>query len=120
MIGCSVKENGQKISSLGSGRYFVMVAEPGIRTYEVSSEAKDTLVLELKPDETKFASCKIGMEIFVGRPKIDISTEAEFRKAKSLRMVDADDMGPAPGALKPEQVEAAIGQSPSTPTTKAP
>lgn len=108
IVGCSVKENKQKISSLGAGRYFIMVTEPGTHTYEVSSEATDTLTLELKPDETVFASCKIGMGLFVGRPKIDLSSEDKFRKAKSLKMVDADDMGPAEGALRPEQVEAAL------------
>ncbi len=113
IVGCSVKENGQKISSLGTGRYFIMVAEPGTRTYEVSSEATDTLVLELKPDETKFASCKIGMGLFIGRPKIDLSTEEQFRKAAKLKMVDADDMGPAEGALRPEQVAEALKASAS-------
>lgn len=44
----------------------------------------------------------------LGRPKIDLSTEQEFRKAKNLKMVDADDMGPGEGALRPEQVAAAL------------
>lgn len=108
IVGCSVKENEQKISSLGAGRYFIMLAEPGTHTYKVTSEATDTLVLELKPGETKFASCKIAMGLFIGRPKIDLSTEQEFRKAKNLKMVDADDMGPGEGALRPEQVAAAL------------
>lgn len=119
IIGCSVKENEQKISSLGAGRYFIMVTEPGTRTYKVASEATDTLVLELKPNETKFASCKIKMGIFVGRPDIDLSTEQEFRKAKSFKMVDADDMGPGEGALRPEQVEAAL-LAETTPTSATP
>lgn len=108
IVGCSVKENEQKISSLGAGRYFIMFAEPGTHTFKVSSEATDTLVLELKPGDTKYASCKIAMGLFIGRPKIDQSSEQEFRKAKSLKMVDAEDMGPAEGALRPDQVEAAL------------
>lgn len=116
IIGCSVKENEQKISSLGAGRYFIMVTEPGAHSYKVASEATDTLVLELKPNETKFASCKIKMGIFVGRPDIDLSTEQEFRKAKSFKMVDADDMGPGEGALRPDQVEAALKSD--TPTAQ--
>lgn len=123
IVGCSVKENKEKISSLGTGRYFIMVTEPGPHTFEVASEATDTLTLELKPDETKFASCKIAMGLFIGRPKIDASTEEEFRKVKSLKMVDADDMGPAAGALRPEQVEAALRSeagSAETPPQPAP
>ena len=108
IIGCSVKEKGQKISSLGTGRYFIMVAEPGTHEYSVSSEATDTLVMDLKPDQTAYASCKIAMGIFIGRPKIDLSSEDKFRKAKKLKMVDADDMGPGEGALRPEQVTAAL------------
>ena len=48
------------------------------------------------------------MGIFIGRPKIDASTEADFRKVKKLKMVDAEDMGPGEGALRPEQVAAAL------------
>lgn len=105
-MGCSVNENGEKVSSLGAGRYFIMVAEPGTREFSVKSEAKDTLRLEVEEGETQFVNCKIKMGIVVGRPDIRPSTEAEFRKAKGLRMVDADDMGPAPGALRPEEVAA--------------
>lgn len=110
-IGCSVNENGQKISSLGAGKYFIMVAEPGRHEFTVKSEAKDVLALEVEADETQYASCKIKMGIMVGRPDIRPSTEAEFRAAKNLKMVDADDMGPGEGALSPEQVATALGTS---------
>ncbi len=118
IVGCSIKENDQKVSSLGTGRYFIMVAEPGTHTYSVSSEATDTLVMDLKPDATAFARCKISMGIFIGRPQIDASTEADFRKVKKLKMVDADDMGPGEGALRPEQVATALQQA--APTQAAP
>ena len=107
-VGCSVNENGQKISSLGAGKYFIMVADPGRHEYSVQSEAKDVLALEVEPDETQFASCKIKMGIMVGRPDIKPATEAEFRAQKNPKMVDADDMGPAPGALRPDEVTAAL------------
>lgn len=107
-IGCSVNEKGQKVSSLGAGRYFIMVLEPGRHEFTVKSEAKDMLALEVEADETQYATCKIKMGILVGRPDIRPSTEAEFRKAK-LKMVDEDDMGPVElGALRPAQVTAAL------------
>jgi len=107
-IGCSVNENGQKISSLGAGRYFIMVATPGRHEYTVKSEAKDTLALNVEDGETQYASCKIKMGIMVGRPDIRPSTRDDFLKTKKLKMVDADDMGPGEGALRPDQLAAAV------------
>ena len=106
-MGCSVNENGEKVSSLGAGRYFIMVTTPGKHEFSVKSEAKDVLTLEVEEGETQFVMCKIKMGIVVGRPDIRPASEADFRKAKGLRMVDADDMGPAPGALRPEMTAAA-------------
>jgi hypothetical protein len=110
-IGCSVNEKGQKVSSLGAGRYFVMVAGPGRHEFSVKSEAKDTLALEVEPGETQYATCRIKMGIMVGRPDLAPSTEAEFRQHNKLKLVDADDMGPGEGALRPDQIAAALGTS---------
>lgn len=103
-VGCSVHENGPKVSSLGAGKYFVMVTTPGRHEFTVKSEAKDTLALEVEADETQFASCKIKMGVMVGRPDLRPATEEEFRKNPKFKLVDADDMGPAPGALRPEEM----------------
>ena len=108
-IGCSVNENGQKVSSLGAGRYFIMVAGPGRHAFSVKSEAKDTLALEVEAGETQYATCRIKMGIMVGRPDLAPSTEAEFRQHNKLKLVDADDMGPGEGALRPDQIAAALG-----------
>ncbi|MCW3845780.1 DUF2846 domain-containing protein [Sphingomonas sp. LB-2] len=115
-VGCSVNEHGQKVSSLGAGRYFIMVLDPGRHEFTVKSEAKDVLALEVEADETQFATCKIKMGILIGRPDIRPSTEAEFRKAKNLKLVDEDDMGPPElGALRQAQITAALGaQAPAT------
>ncbi len=107
-LGCSVNENGQKVSSLGAGKYFVMVTTPGRHEFTVKSEAKDTLALEVESDETQFASCKIKMGIMVGRPDLRPATEEEFRKNAKLKLVDAEDMGPGPGALRPDELKAAL------------
>ncbi|MEP7222067.1 MAG: DUF2846 domain-containing protein [Novosphingobium sp.] len=109
-MGCSVNEKGQKISSLGSGKYFILVTEPGRHEYMVKSEAKDFLALEVEPDETQYAMCKIKMGMMSGRPDLRPSTEAEFVKAGTNRLVDADDMGPGAGALRPEEVVKALGK----------
>ncbi|WP_369027148.1 DUF2846 domain-containing protein [Qipengyuania sp. RANM35] len=100
-LGCSVNENGEKVSSLGAGKYFVMQTTPGRHEFTVKSEAKDVLALEVEEGETQYAKCKIKMGIIVGRPDLAPATEDEFRKGK-FKMVDAEDMGPAPGAVRPE------------------
>lgn len=99
-VACSVHEGGQKVSSLGGGRYFIMVANPSKHEFVTKTEAKDVLTLEVEPDETQFVECKIKMGFMVGRPDIRPSTEATFRGMKKFKLVDDDDMGPAPGALR--------------------
>lgn len=108
LLGCSVNENGQKVSSLGDGRYFVMVADPGRHEFTVKSEAKDVLAVEVEPDETQFVECRIKMGILIGRPDLAPAVEENFRKKRTLKMVDADDMGPGLGALRPDEVQAAL------------
>ena len=118
-LGCSVNEKGQKVSSLGAGRYFIQVAEPGRHEFTVKSEAKDVLALQVEADETQFAACKIKMGIMAGRPDISPASEAEFLKHGGLKMVDADDMGPGEGALRPEQVSAALAAQAPGPAAQA-
>lgn len=115
-VACSVHEAGQKVSSLGGGRYFILATTPGRHEFTVQTEAKDVLALEVESGETQFASCKIKMGMFVGRPDIRPATEAEFRAAGHFKMVDADDMGPGPGARRPDEVTAAL----AAPATAAP
>lgn len=105
-VACSVHENGEKISSLGGGRYVIVAAAPGRHEYSVKTEATDTLALEVEEGETQYASCKIKMGLMVGRPDIKPATVAEFKAAKKLKLVDDDDMGP--GALRAAEVEAAL------------
>jgi Protein of unknown function (DUF2846). len=105
-VACTVHENGAKVSSLSGGKYVVVVAEPGRHEYSVKTEATDKLAVEVEPDETQFVGCKIKMGMMVGRPDIRPSTEAEFRAMKSLKLVDADDMGQ--GALRPDDIKKAL------------
>lgn len=109
-LGCSVNENGAKVSSLGAGKYFVMRTTPGRHEFTVKSEAKDVLALEVEEGETQFAKCKIKMGIVAGRPDLAPSDEAEFRKG-DFELVDADDMGPAPGALRAEEMGTAVASN---------
>ena len=95
-LGCAVFDVGaaDKLSSLGAGRYFVLVSEPGPRSFTVKSlETKDALTLEIEPDETQFVRCKIKSGFMSGRADIAPSNEAEFRKRYvNPKLVDADDL----------------------------
>ena len=103
-VACSVFEKGVKVSSLGGGRYFVLATEPGRHEFTVKTEAKDVLALEVESGDTQFAQCRIKMGVMVGRPDIAPATEADFRGMKSLRLVDADDMGA--GAMHADEMKA--------------
>ena len=98
-MGCTVKEGETKISSVGNGKYVIVVAEPGKHEYTVHSEAKDQLTLLVEPDETQYVRCKIKMGIMSGRPDIAPSSADDFAKSSPhLKMVHDDDMGQ--GALR--------------------
>ncbi|MFO6448520.1 hypothetical protein ACLBKU_15405 [Erythrobacter sp. NE805] len=98
-LGCAVFDVGaaDKLSSLGAGKYFILVSEPGPRSFTVKSlETKDALTLEIEPDETQFVRCKIKAGFMSGRADIAPSTEKEFReKHKNPKLVDAEDMSDA-------------------------
>jgi hypothetical protein len=96
LIGCTVKENGEKISALGSGHWFAMAATPGRHIFRVTGETSDELRLEVEPDETQFVECRMKMSVLVARPVISPANEAAFA-GQHLSAVKPDDMG-LPGA----------------------
>ncbi|MFO6429113.1 hypothetical protein ACLBKT_03375 [Erythrobacter sp. W302b] len=98
-LGCAVFDVGaaDKLSSLGAGKYFILVSDPGPRSFTVKSlETKDALTLEIEEGETQFVRCKIKTGFMSGRADIGPSTETEFRtKHKNPKLVDAEDMSEA-------------------------
>jgi hypothetical protein len=104
-IACTVKEGETKVSSLGNGKYFILVTEPGTHSYSVKTEATDALTLLVEPDETQFVRCKMKMGLVAGRPDISPATGADFaEKSAHLKLVDDDDMGE--GALRAAEIAA--------------
>lgn len=94
-LGCGVNIGEERISALGTGKYFVLNLAPGTYEFNAKSEAKDNLTLEVDPGETYFVKCTIRMGVMVGRPNLSPSTKEEFEgKKKDLRYVDSDDHGP--------------------------
>lgn len=103
LISCAVSENDTKVSSLGVGRFFVVATEPGKHTYTVSSEAKDTLNLEVEADETQYAECHVKMGIMAGRPVLRPGSADEF---KSRKLKPANTKDAAAGVVHIEEIKA--------------
>ncbi|MCB2089591.1 MAG: hypothetical protein KDD98_12305, partial [Sphingomonadaceae bacterium] len=55
-VACSIHENGEKISSLGGGRYFILNTTPGRHEYSVKTEKTDTLALEVEDGDRKWVA----------------------------------------------------------------
>lgn len=81
LIGCAVHENDLTLSSLPYGKYFVRDFDPGIHTFMVESESKQTLRMEVEAGETYYVKCAIGMGLVLGRPNLSPSDKASFDKA---------------------------------------
>ncbi|HWU03751.1 MAG TPA: hypothetical protein VN222_13510, partial [Novosphingobium sp.] len=102
-FGCSVKENGRKISSLGSGRWFAMSAVPGRHIFRVTAETSDELRMEVEEGEVHYVACRMKMGPLVARPFIRPVNAEDLRGAGKLKPVDVTDMGdegPEGGAMK--------------------
>ena len=113
-LGCGISESGQKLSSLGNGRWFVLLTAPGRHAFRSKGETADELNLLVEPDETQFVSCHIRMGALYGRPDLRPADPHEFRSVGRLRLVDADDMGAKVGAsvaLRPDEIAAALKAS---------
>jgi hypothetical protein len=114
VIGCTVREDERKLSSLGSGRWFVYAARPGVHAFRVTSETSDSLRLDVEAGQTQYVSCRMRASILIARPVIRPETASAFQSAVSgLKLVDDDDMGaisPDGRALRKAEVQQALAQ----------
>jgi len=78
LVSCRVREGDTVVNRLPPGKYFVHVTTPGAHEYNVRSEARDNLRLEVEEGETYYVRCAIGMGIGVGRPNLSPQDRADF------------------------------------------
>lgn len=78
----SIREGDTGIGKLQNGSYFVHVADPGPREFNIQSEVTDTLRLEIEPGETYFVVQSITMGIMIGRPILTPSDALTFQNKK--------------------------------------
>jgi hypothetical protein len=78
LVSCRVREGDTVVNRLPPGKYFIHQTTPGAHEYNVRSEARDSLRIEVEEGETQYVRCAIGMGIGVGRPNISPQNRADF------------------------------------------
>jgi hypothetical protein len=98
-ISCRVREGDTVVNRLPPGKYFIQVTTPGAHEYNVRSEARDNLRLEVEEGETQYVRCAIGMGIGLGRPNLSPQSRQDFdQRGRGLDLMppytpDHDDNG---------------------------
>jgi hypothetical protein len=78
-----VRENETQICKLGSGTFCTLQVPAGTHKYDVHTEAKDQLTLDVKPGETYYVVGSISMGAFAGHPKLTVTDKATFDGMKA-------------------------------------
>jgi hypothetical protein len=78
-----VRENGVQLCKLGSGTFCKVEMPAGTHLYDVHTEAKDQLSLDVKPGETYYVVSTISMGAFAGHPKLAVTDQATFEGMKA-------------------------------------
>jgi hypothetical protein len=73
-----VREGTTEICEMEASTYCVAPATPGTHTYEVHSEAKNDLTLEVDAGETYYVIGGISMGLIVNHPNITPADKAQF------------------------------------------
>ena len=81
-ISFKVREAEQELGKLGNGTYFTAVLPVGAHAFDVYSEAKDVLNLEVEKGETYYVQGSISFGVLVGRPNLAPSDAATFASLK--------------------------------------
>ena len=87
----NVRENGQALGKLTNGAYFVKPVDPGPHTYTATAEPefKDSLKLQVDPDETYFVEGILTKGVVIGAADLIPSDRAAFdRAAATLKPTD--------------------------------
>jgi hypothetical protein len=82
-VGFKVREAGKELGLMKNGSYFVIAATPGRHEYEVYSEAKDILPVEVEAGEVYYVSGSLSMGVMVGRPNLTPSDAAAFEAVRA-------------------------------------
>ena len=81
-ISFKVREGEQELGKLSNGTYFTAVVPVGAHAFDVASEAKDVLNIEVEKGETYYVQGSISFGVLVGRPNLAPSDVASFEAVK--------------------------------------
>ncbi len=119
------REGKTEICEMVAGTYCVAVVDPGRHTYEVHSESKNDLTLEVDAGETYYVIGGISMGLIVNRPNISPAQKAQFDalsaklKSKAPFPAAAGLGSAAPDALEKPTPPEAVPAASSTPAPAA-
>lgn len=77
-IAYKVRENGVELCKLKNGSYCTVQVPVGKHAYEVHSEAKDVLNLEVESGETYYVSFGVSVGVFAGHPNLSPSSKTAY------------------------------------------
>jgi hypothetical protein len=92
-----VRDGKSEICLMEAGTYCVADVDPGTHTYEVHSESKNDLTLEIDSGETYYVIGGISMGIIVNHPTIAPAQKAQF-DALSARLKSREPLAAKPAA----------------------
>ena len=78
-----VRENGVEICKLKNGSFCSVQVPVGKHTYDVHSEAKDVLTMEVESGETYYVIGTLSVGVLAGHPNLSPSTKDVFDGLKA-------------------------------------
>ncbi len=89
-ISYTVSVNGNEVSSLPAGGYFVYYAAPGENEFSAKTEAKTSVTLDVKAGQTYYVQGTMGMGVFVGHPHLtQVGNDVGAKEIASCKLVPA-------------------------------
>lgn len=81
----AMMEGDTPVAKLDNNQYYVIVAEPGLHTYQSKWMKVDALTLELDEGETYYVRGQLEMEAIGSRANLSPSDETTFRLYRRLK-----------------------------------
>jgi hypothetical protein len=106
------REGTTEVCEMVAGTYCVAFVDPGTHTYEVHSEAKNDVTIEVDAGETYYLIGGISMGLIVNHPNISPAQKAQF-DALSAKLKPIAPIGATPVASPPAPT-APVAAAPAT------
>lgn len=112
------REGKTEICEMEAGTYCIAIVDPGTHTYEVHSEAKNDLTIEVDDGETYYILGGISMGLVVNHPNISPAQKIDF-DALSYKLKSIPPMAAASGQAPTAPAPAVAPAAPAAPAPAA-